>query len=212
MMVIFSPLATMVEAQINLKAGYNLSFLSDPGLNEVISTFSESQNYNRDFRKVGWLHGFETGIRFKSDIHAFEITYQSAYQALSAEGQLMPESTTYTDKINFSVNSLAAGYQVSGDMFGGGVDIQYQQYKSRVRLNEEDQFKYLQGMWGMKFYLMLTLQGSGIVDAAVQPYFILPFDAYDPSPVNQYLNQESGPEGKKWTRIGISFIFYNGGK
>lgn len=209
--VVSLPLSNM-QGQVNLKAGYNLSFMSDPGLNQVISTFNVSQDYTRTFNKVGWLQGFEGGVRFKADIHAFELTYQSAYQALNAEGQILPGPETYTDKINVAVNSLALGYQLSGDFVGGGVDIQYQRYKSRVRLLDEDQYKDIQEMWGMKFYLMLTLEGSGYVDAAIQPYYVLPFDAYDINPISQYLNQEDGPAGKKWTRVGITFVFYNGGK
>ncbi len=201
-----------VQAQVNLKAGYNISFISDPGLNEVISTFSESQSYDRGFKKVSWLHGLEAGIRFKADIHAFELTYQSAYQALRAEGTIQPESITYTDKINMSVNSIAAGYQLAGDFAGGGVDLQYQRYNAKVRQEGQDEFRDVQEMWGMKVYMMLTLQGSGSIDAAIQPYVVIPFGQYETDPLSQYLNQEPGPEGKKWTRVGITLLFYNGGK
>ncbi len=67
-------------------------------------------------------------------------------------------------------------------------------------------------MLGMKFYLMFTLTGSGNIDAVLQPYFLLPFDTYDPNPLSQFLNQESGPAGKKWSRFGLSILFYNGAK
>ena len=201
-----------VQAQVNLKAGYNFSMMSDPGLNQVISTFTENQSYDRGFKKVSWLHGLEAGIRFKADIHAFELTYQSAYQALSANGTLQPESVTYTDKINMSVNSISGGYQLAGDFVGGGLDLQYQRYNARVRLEGQDEFRNTQEMWGLKFYMMLTLEGSGNIDAAVQPYVVVPFGLYETDPLSLYLNQEPGPEGKKWMRVGFTLVFYNGGK
>lgn len=212
LLVAIGSLSGNLIAQVNIKAGYNFSVLTDPGLNQVISTFNNSQQYSRSFRQVNWLHGFEGGLRFKSDIHAFELSYQSAYQAMSAEGHLLPELDSLTDKINISVNTLAAGYQVSSGLIGGGMDVLYQFYNSRVRLSGKDQFKDRQEMWGMKFYLMFTLEGSGYIDAAIQPYFVLPLDTYNNDPVSQYLNQEAGPPADKWTRIGISIIFYNGNK
>ncbi len=213
LLVLFGLISPAVQAQVNLKAGYNFSFFSDQGLNQVISTFNTSQQYTRSFKHLTWLQGFEGGVRFKADIHAFELTYQSAYHRLTAEGQLVGETESYTDKINIAVNSLAFGYQVSGDLVGAGVDLQYQWYNSRVKLAaEEDRYKVVQKMWAMKFYLMFTLEGSGYIDAAVQPYYILPFDRYDLDPLSQYLNQAPGSAEEKWTRIGLTLLFYNGGK
>jgi len=67
-------------------------------------------------------------------------------------------------------------------------------------------------MLALKCYLMFTLEGSGGIDAALQPYYVLPFDTYDLDPLSQYLSQEAGPSGKKWTRFGLSVLFYNGNK
>lgn len=75
-----------------------------------------------------------------------------------------------------------------------------------------EKFKYVQNMLALKCYLMFTLEGSGGIDAALQPYYVLPFDTYDLDPLSQYLSQEAGPSGKKWTRFGLSVLFYNGNK
>lgn len=204
--------STGVKAQPNLKAGYNFSVVLPKSLNQVIETFNASQSYERSFKKVEWLHGFELGARFKADIHSFELSYQSAYQAHTAATQPLPGESSETDRLNVAVNSFAGGYQVAGDLVGAGIDLQYQHYKTRMRLTGEDEFKVNQNMWGMKFYMMFTLEGSGYIDIALQPYFVLPFDTYNTDPLSQYLNQEAGPPGKKWTRIGLSVVFYNGRK
>ena len=202
-----------VDAQVNIKAGYNISLVSDPGVNQVVEKFSNSQSYTSAFNKFSWMHGIEIGFRFKSDVHAFEITYQNAYELLKAKGDLHDGNGPYTDKIRLGIQSGAIGYQVTGEVFGVGADLQYQWYTSKVDLkNATDKFKHTQNMLALKCYLMFTLEGSGVVDAALQPYFVLPFDNYDLDPLSQYLNQKAGPAGKKWTRFGVSILFYNGNK
>ena len=209
----FGSLSSPVNSQINLKAGYNISTVSDPGLDQVIETFSAIQPYTSSFKSLGWVHGFEAGLRFKSDIHALELTYQNGYQPLKAQGDHNDGTGPYTDKIKLGIQSGAIGYQVTGELFGMGTDLQYQWYTTRVELaSTTTKYKDVQKMLALKFYLMFTLKGSGGVDAALQPYFLLPFDTYDLDPLSQYLNQETGPAGKKWTRFGLTVLFYNGNK
>ena len=151
-----------VNAQVNLKAGYNISLVSDPGVNQVVETFNNSQSYISAFNKFSWMHGIELGFRFKADIHSLEISYQNAYQLLQAKDELMDGSGFYRDKIRLGIQSGAIG--------------------------------------------------SGGIDASLQPYYVLPFDSYNLDPLSIYLNQETGPVGKKWTRFGLSVLFYNGNK
>jgi len=206
-------LAPLIKAQVNLKAGYNISFLSDPGMNEVIQTFEDQQDYTSGYDKLSWLHGFETGVRIKSGVSAIELTYQNGYQQLKAKGELNGGSMPYVEKIKISIQSAGFGYYASGELIGLGADIQYQWYRTKVELAEPDlEFKDIQEMWGMKIYGVLTLRGSGGIDAALQPYFILPFGKYDHDPLSLFLNQEAGPEAKKWNRFGLTFLFYNGDK
>jgi len=211
--VFFGCLLTPLKAQVNLKAGYNISFLSDPGMNEVIQTFEDQQDYSSDYDKFSWLHGFETGLRVKSGVSAFEITYQNGYQRLRAKGDLNGGTMPFTDEIKISVQSAGIGYYASGEIFGMGTDVQYQWYRTKVELADPViKFRDIQEMWAMKFYCVLTLRGSGGIDAALQPYFILPFGKYDHDPLSLFLNQETGPAAKKWNRFGLSFLFYNGDK
>lgn len=209
----FGFLLPPVNAQVNLKAGYNISLVSDPGFNQVIEAFSVTQPYTAPFNKLSWMHGFEAGFRFKADVHAFELTYQNAYQPLKAKGDLSSGNDPYTDKIKMGIQTGAIGYQVTGEVFGLGTDLQYQWYTSKVELDgAPEKFKHVQKMLALKCYLMFTLKGSGGIDAALQPYFVLPFDTYDLDPLSQFLNQEAGPSGKKWIRFGLSVLFYNGNK
>lgn len=208
----FGSFSLPAYAQVNLKTGYNFSILSNPGLDEVISVYNETQGYSSPFGNLKWMHGFDVGLRMKSDIHAFELDYQGAFRALRAKGQ--SGDLTFTDKMNFTIHAFGIGYQASDGIFGIGSDMQYQFYKARITSElDGNSFKNVQDMLALKLYAMLTLKGRKGVDMALQPYFILPFKHYDLQPLKDFI-LEGGflPEQEKWKRFGITLLFYNGSK
>ncbi len=199
-----------VNAQLSLKTGYDISLVTDPGLNQVVSLFSSSQPYKKPFPRLTWMHGFATGLRYKSEDQAVELNYDILFQKLKARVDSTETVPAYTDKILLSVQSIGLGYQYTGDVIGFGTELQYQWYSTKVDLDQASApYRHIQDMLSMKVYLMITLSGGGPVDAALQPYFLFPFENYDLDPLSMYLNQETGYEEKKWTRFGLSVLFYN---
>jgi hypothetical protein len=199
-----------VNAQLCLKTGYNISLLTDPGFNEVVSLFSSTQPYKKPFPKLTWMHGFETGLRYKVEEQAMELNYQVVFQKLKAKVDSTETLPAYTDKILLSVQSLGLAYQYTSGVMGFGTELQYQWYTTKTDLAQvTPPFRQVQDMLALKLYLMITLSGGGPIDASLQPYFLFPFGKYDLDPLSYYLNQEAGPAEKKWTRFGISVLFYN---
>ena len=201
------------NAQVNLKSGYNISFLSTPGLNQVISDINASRPYQDPFPSLSWLHGFELGIRFKSESNAFELSYQGAYQNTKAKGDFNGGSEPFTDKLRFQTHSMGAGYQLCGDRAGIGAEFLYQWYITKAEWSPGPaKFKDVQNMTATRVYFMVIFPGIHGVDFVVEPYYLLPFDDYDPSPLAQFA-ELSGPYGQdNWSRFGISLLFYNGEK
>lgn len=211
LVVYFGFFSSPAEAQVNLKLGYNFSLLSAPGADQIINSYNQQQNYSSGFRHPNWLHGLESGIRFKSDLHALELTYQGSFKTLKATGS--DGTDDFTDKMRFAVHSLAVGYQVSDRKFGAGTDLQYQFYKTKFTsalINED--FTDNQNMFAVKFYFMITLTGKNGVDMAIQPYYVLPFGTYDTDPLAQYLQVEPSARHDRWDRFGFTVLFYNGVK
>jgi len=209
----FGCITVPVNAQFNLKTGYNISFLSAPGFNEVVSTYNSTQTYTKSFSKLTWLHGIEAGVRYKFGAGAFEATYQGSFQQLRAEGDIVGTKDVYSDRIKIGVHSAALGYTVSGPVFGIGTDVQYQWYRTKVIYGlSGDSSRDLQNMFALKVFLMATLTGNKGIDIAIQPYWLSPFDEYNLAPLNQMLHQEGNPGSEKWTRFGLTVLFYNGEK
>lgn len=201
------------NAQFNLKTGYNISFISMPRLNDVVSMYNSSQTYTKSFPQLTWMHGIEAGLRYKFGAGALEVTYQGAFQQLRAEDDLPGTNESYSDRIKFGIHSGSFGYQVSGQIFGLGSDIQYQWYRTKV-INgvTGDYQREIQNMFALKVYLMATLKGNKGVDIAIQPYWVSPFDEYNLKPLNDFLDQEGDPGTEKWNRFGLTILFYNGEK
>jgi hypothetical protein len=201
----------LLSAQVNLKTGYNLSFPSAKGMNQLIDIHNEQTGYDDPFSNMEWLHGLEAGFRLKGGIHALELTYQGSYQSLKATKSVAGQS--YTDKLKSSIHALCLGYQVSEGHFGLGADFQYQFHRLRFEdgLTEVD-FKETQRIPALKLYLMLTLGGAQAVDMAVQPYVVLPLRSLDYTGLKQHLQIEETISPEKWVRFGITLLFYNGQK
>lgn len=213
LLAFFGCFSSPVYAQVNLKTGYNISFLSIPGLDHLISEFNQSKAYNSPFSNLRWLHGFETGLRLKGGIHALELTYQGAYQSFKATGLTASMGDPYTDKLGFAIHSAAIGYQLGEGILGLGTDLQYQWYKAKYEAGQtQTKYKDVQNMLGFKFYLMLTLRGGNGVDMALQPYLLFPTKIYSLDPLSHIFGVETAESQDKWTRYGITVLFYNGAK
>ena len=211
LLAFFDFLSSAAYAQLNLKTGYSFSILSNPGLDQVISDFNQSQSYSSSISNLRWLQGFEVGLRYKAGIHALELTYQDVYNSLTAIGQTAGTGVAYKDKLKFSVQSAAIGYQLGDGLIALGTDVQYQWYFAKYLPGiTTDKFRNVQEMIGFKFYLMLTLEGNQGIDMAVQPYMVLPTKYYDLNPLAQALGTEETLGQDKWIRFGITLMFYNG--
>lgn len=213
LLLFFGFLPPPANAQINLKTGYSFSVLSTPALHRVVSSFNQSQSYISGFHDLDWLHGFEAGLRLKGGIHALELTYQGASKSFKATGLIPGSINKYTDKLRYSANSLAVGYQVGNGTLGMGTDLLFQFYK--VKYEEgltKHSFNNKQYMTAFKFYLMVTFRGDNGIDFAIQPFVILPTKTYDLRPLSEILHTESVTGEEKWVRYGLTISFYNGEK
>lgn len=199
------------NAQVNVKAGYSFSLVHDDAIDQLVDEVNQAGTYDRDYKNLRWLHGFDFGLRFKSGLHALEIGYLGAYRHLVAHTNDPTGGNDIKDKLIFDTESACLGYQLSDEHFGLGVELQYQWYITKAKLKlPERSFKDVQEMWATKLYLMLILEGSGSVTAVIEPYYILPTKGYNAQPLQEYLETTIHPSDNRWTRFGLSFLFYNG--
>lgn len=212
LVVMIGVLSPAIHAQINLKTGYHVNYLNDPGLDILVDEINQVKAYSDKVPQLWWMHGIEAGLRLKTDIHAFEITYQAAYQSLKGRGPSPDGNGNYRDLYRFGIHSAGIGYQISGPKFGMGVDYLFQWYRTKVNLASTDiDFVNVQDMKGVNVYALFYFSGSQGVDMALRPFVVLPLDTRDHDPLRTYLGLQGQEEKYKWNRFGVSVMFYNGG-
>lgn len=212
LLVLVGYLSSPINAQFNIKTGYNLSLLSDPGMNQAVHLFQNAE-YKTPFRDLSWLHGIEVGMRYRNHVQAIELSYQGGYQRLQALGTHVDNNANFTDKIRLTVHSACVGYQLTGDVVGVGAEWQFQWYQTKAEIFPREQtLKHVQSMNGYSVFMLFTLSGRKAIDMVLKPYLIIPDKPYNLDPLIQYSGAEIHLPHKKWTRFGISVLFYNGGK
>jgi len=204
-------LSFSANAQINVKAGYSFSLVHDDAIDQLVDEVNQANDYEHDFKHLRWVHGFDFGLRFKSGSHALELSYLGGYRHLLGTNPNPGGGSDIKDKLIFDTESFGLGYQLSDDHFGLGAELQYQFYYTKAKLTlPEMNFKDVQEIWATKLYLMLILEGSGSVTAVIEPYYILPTKGYNAEPIQEFMEVSLQPSQNKWTRFGLSFLFYNG--
>jgi hypothetical protein len=155
----------------------------------------------------------ETGLRIKSHVHALELSYQGGYQRLRAKGNLNGGGERFIDRMTLGIHAVSLGYQATDGVFGLGADLQYQWYLTKVELAQASSgFKNVQNNVSTKIYGMFTFTESLGIDMSIQPYWVMPFHAYNSSPLQNYLQVDGSFSEDKWTRFGLTLLFYNGAK
>ena len=212
LLAVFFGLSSPVNAQLNLKTGYSISFLQDASVDHIIQAYSQGKTYSKNFKDLTWLHGFEAGLRWKTGVHALELTYLGGYQRLRATATNPSGGEDLTDKLKFNVHSAGIAYQISRDFIGAGFEMQRQWYITGAEVKQPDlNFKHTQAMWAKQVYLMFNFEGSGSVSMTIKPYYIFPSEAYDCLPLRDFLETNgSDLELNKWNRFGVTLLFYNG--
>ena len=212
LLAVFFGLSSPVNAQLNLKTGYSISFLDDASVVHIIQAYNQGSTYSKNFKDLKWLHGVEAGLRYKTGVHALELTYLGAYQSLRATATNPSGGDDLTDKLKFNVHSAGLAYQLSSGAFGIVFEMQRQWYITGAELKQPDRnWKHTQGMWAKQAYLMLNFEGSGNVSMTIKPYYIFPSEAYDCAPLQEFLETNGGNlELNKWNRFGVTLLFYNG--
>ncbi len=186
--------------------------MSDDGMNRVVHFF-DNPEYTSAFHDFQWLHGIEVGMRYKNHVQALELSYQGAYQRLQATGTHVDNNVNFTDKIRVAIHSGCLGYHLSGDVVGAGAELQFQWYHTKANVYpREETLKHVQAMTGYSFFMLFTLSGRHAIDMVLKPYVILPGKRYDLDPLLQYSGVKVDVPHQKWTRFGLSVLFYNGGK
>ncbi len=211
---IFCLLLSASFAQINLTAGYTLSFLDAPGQNGVIAAHEAtlSESYRQHFKQLNVLHGLDLGLEYRWDSFALQAGWR--VKRNRQEGSGTHTSVPFTNKLEYSMASFyTAAVQYLGPVrLSASIDYNY--IRNKVNFQQpavETVFK--DNSWGSEFSMGLVLQGSGPVALLVAPFVQFNWANYDLGPMQTALTEiQSGPVHEDYFNYGIGIYFLNGPK
>jgi len=208
-----------LNAQINIKIGYNAGFASADVNNNILEEFNEikrgelSDSLSIPFKGLNFMHGLDLGIRFKfTKSSAFELGWQNLSRSREAVGEIN-EVSLFQQELFYSFNQFYASYQSNFNGYGMGVGLGYNTVKIQDRIASSD-FKETvirEGQLFAKINLSFYFKSSSSVSFAIQPYYQFSLADINLQPLQSELGlTQSNDSNESFNIFGISFVFYNG--
>lgn len=198
--------------QLNLTAGYSLSFLDASTHDAIIQMHEESLGdaYTEKFKPLDVLHGLDLGIEYRWESVAWEVGWRVKRNRQVGSGNYM--GTPFTNKLRYSMGSFYTGIvQYFGPVrLSATVDYNYiRNHLEFARPAVEAIFK--DDSWGSVFSLGVVLNGSGPVSIGLLPFIQKNWSDFNLGPVQAALNGTSGsPVKESYFNYGITIMFLNG--
>lgn len=209
-----------LNAQLNIKVGYGLSYFNAKENNQVLNRFNMAQNevlngnYVKPLSPVKVLNGIQLGLRYQfTDFQAFEFGWENQ----SVQKEALGETSTgglFKQKLFYSSNQLYLGYHLLLDQWGGGIGLGINNFKIRDEIGESDVKKNIidEDQTVLRFNLAYNFSPASRVSFSIQPFYHLSLDAIGLDPLESELGIEKTDTKSSFTHFGIRFIFYNGPK
>ena len=206
--------AHTLEAQLNVKIGYDLSVLDPTANNAIIARNNEKETYQSEFSSLSLFNGLQTGIRYKFDVVALEFTYGMKIKGLRAEGTNLGSGQNIENRLGYAFQRFSGGLESLFGTFGLGATIDYniQGIKSTFE-GEGSSGKLKNNSWGNTVFLSLNFEGSGNTSLSIKPFAQFFWSDWDLSTFDAQINGEAQlgiTQNERFTNFGISLIFYNG--
>jgi hypothetical protein len=201
-------------SQLNIKAGYNLSYQSLGELNEILSDHNSFRTWYED--KMGPLHifhGYQLGVRYRLDDVGFEITYANHLNKTFASG-MIEENVEATNSVNFSLNSTSIGIEHYLDDIGIGGTIDRNIFLAKAKLDtDEERLEVLREPgWSSQFYFIYSPKTRNNIGISIKPYAQVHWTKYNLSELENHLNNINIHPPERIITFGLQIIFYNGPK
>jgi hypothetical protein len=211
LVLVISPF--LLQAQLNLKIGYDGAFAAAPAVNNSIAAYNQSATnvLNEAIPKFHWLHGLNMGVRYKKRFLSTEIAWESLGNRITAvevDGTNASEKTIY-----FRLNHLAFNQELSFGFAGIGASAEWGFYTIETDLSGTSQKKTLSAHqpFSSKIFLSFNFKGSDLLSFSVKPYYRL---MWTRGLNTQNLNAlwQNGLQGEEMSldHFGIHLCFYNG--
>ena len=201
-----------VQAQVNMKIGYNLTFPDLSVNNQILSAYNPADSEVVDpFGSLGFMHGIQLGIRYRWSNMAAELGWENLSRDRTALSY-RASSDSFTDRqYNYGFTGFSFGLDNYFDKFGIGSMLLYQKMGISRSIGNNDLSLVDEKNWALRFQFIIQVQQSSMVSLQLKPYYQFALSTYNLAPLASDLNvTRLSNLGESPSFFGISLVFYNG--
>ena len=200
-------------AQINIQVGYGLSFMDLAENTQILQKYNASNAWlSSGFGAIKVLNGLQIGLRYTGRIGSCGFNWTYGQANTKAEGLNPSDNLEYNRTIYYKLESynflLETGSQWI--QFGTSINLNYLSIKDKFTPNTNKTQITRQTAWGSQFYINVGLSNGSVCRIALQPYYFLPWEQFELSPLEQALNGSSGIQSGNFKHFGIRLLLLNG--
>lgn len=203
------------QAQLNIKAGYNLGFVQAQVHKQIYERYNTDNSWlTQELEPFNILNGLQLGVRYKfENLVALEFNWQNQYHRKAASGTDPSDNSNFTRSVSFRYSSLGLGIEnfIGPVSFGASFNYDFINYKTST--TDIDQFRVLKDTgWSSHFFVSFNFEGGRPLSLSLRPYAQIPWTTFNLQALNDALNPSDTSINleESYTTFGIMLIFYNG--
>ncbi|HLF63727.1 MAG TPA: hypothetical protein VI603_08240 [Saprospiraceae bacterium] len=209
---VFWLLSLPLFGQLNLKAGYCLSFLNAPSHDAIIQAHNASlaDAYSDPFKPLDLLHGLDLGLEYRWDGIALEAGWRTKRNRQDASGSR--SQLTFNNKLNCSLSSFYVGLVQYYRPVRISASVDYNYMRTKLDFEDPSLLTTLKDQaWGSTFSLGFVLSGTGNVSLVLAPYAQFHWTKYDMTQLHDVLTDSPDPPAAEdFFNYGFTLYFLNG--
>jgi hypothetical protein len=198
--------------QINLKAGYCMSWLKADEYNAILHAHNASMTgiYSDPFKALEILHGMDIGLEYRWETFALEAGWRTKRNRLEATG--VRSEIDFRNSLKTSINSFFGGLVQYYGHVRLSASVDYNVTVSKVEFDDPAIFTtFKDSGWGSSFSLGYVFRGSGPISLVIAPYAQLQWGDYDLTEFRDAITESVVQyPAEDFFNFGITLYFLNG--
>ncbi len=207
-----------IQAQINLKTGYSISYANPNIVNDILDGFNQTNDdwLDKSFKSMHIMHGMDVGMRYKTyDVVGIELGWSNKFSKSIAEGIDPVNNESYYRKLNYNQNQFMFGLEsLVNNRWGFGASIDYNLVNVKLkRATGSSKSKIVKdNNWSSHFFITYHTKPGNGVSLGIRPFVIIPWTKIDYRDLSNELNETNSTEKLEgdFPFFGIAFLFFNG--
>ncbi len=201
-----------IYAQFNTEIGYSVSYLEAEKVNSIFENYNSSHSMLSDMKPLHYISGFNAGATYRFNGLKFGAFWESqSTKKIAIEGTLNNKNAT-EEKLYFNFNAVSLGTELQFRYLGIGATFDYNFGSIKtVKNGTSSKVKLVKNeYWSNKVYLIFYFRLTDRFGIALKPYYRLPWESVNLSPLDSYLNDGIDKITQKNIQFGVSFNIING--